>query len=422
MRQKRVPNQSSSIAALVVIVLVAAMSSWTVLSALGLPLSKDEYNLGVWELRHFPDKWLYLAGHIGDSSSRDDENADIQRYIQLQREVEDLQSQLSQETATNAPADQQHATSQRLQQVKSERNSIANRVQGILEGRISAIASGLGIDTTLPLFSRVHWLFPPVDFEFDDPPYLLVVSPRDRIIEEKATLLRSDLTLEEAQRLEADAESKSSNVSALVVPTGGIGAYPAIVEPADDYLTALQVASHEWMHGYLFFQPLGSRYFANDTLRTINETVADIVGTEMGSMVEAAYPLPSPTPTPTPAATSQPTQNNVDVDQVLRQLRLDVDALLAQGKVTEAESEMEQVRQFLAAHGHYYRKINQAFFAFYGLYGTSGASSSPIGPKLQELRQESASLGDFIRRVSGVKSEGDIDKLLARAGATPTPP
>ena len=141
-----------------------------------------------------------------------------------------------------------------------------------------------------PLFSRVHWLFPPVDFEFEDPPYLLVISPRDRIVEESATLLRSDLTLEEAQRLESDAEAKSDNVSALVVPTGGIGAYPAIIEPTDDYLSALQVASHEWMHDYLYFQPLGARYFANDTLRTINETVADIVGTEMGSMAEARVP------------------------------------------------------------------------------------------------------------------------------------
>jgi len=292
-------------------------------------------------------------------------------------------------------------------------------VQAILEGRISAIASGLGIETTLPLFSRVHWLFPPVDFEFDDPPYVLVISPRERIVEEKATLLRSDLTLEEAERLESDAEARSDDISALVVPTGGVGAYPAIIEPTDDYLRALQVACHEWMHGYLYFHPLGVRYFENDTLRTINETVADIVGTEMGSLVEAAYPLASPTPTPTAEPTTQPSQEGVDVDQALRRLRLDVDRLLAEGKVTEAETEMEQTRQSLADHGRYFRKINQAFFAFYGLYGTSGASSSPIGPKLQELRQRSASLGDFIRAASGIKSEADLDRLLAQGGATP---
>ena len=413
----RLPVWFAPASTLAVIVVMAAIASWQVLNVLGLPLSGDEYNLGVWEVRHFPDKWLYLVGHVGRNSSPEGENADVTHYFQLQREVDDLTAQLSQESATNAPAEQQRATTEELDKTRNERGAIANRVQAVLEGRIAAVASGFGIQTTLPLFSRVHWLFPPVDFEFEDPPYLLVVSPRDRIVEEQATLLRSDLTLAEAQRLEANAEAKSDNVSALVVPTGGIGAYPAIIEPTDDYLSALQVASHEWMHDYLYFQPLGSRYFVSDTLRTINETVADIVGTEMGSMVEAAYPLSTVTPSPTP--TTQP--NGVDVDQVLRQLRVNVDALLTQGKVTEAESLMEQTRQYLAANGYYFRKINQAFFAFYGLYGTTGASSSPIGPELQELRQKSGSLGDFVRTVQGITSEGDLNRLLAEAGATPTP-
>jgi hypothetical protein len=408
---KRLSAQFIPASAVAAIVLIMTVASWQVLNILGLPLSKDEYNLGVWETRHFPDKWLYLAGHLGDDSTGEADNADVTRYLQLQREVDGLQADLSQESATNATPEEQRATSQRLQQTRDERDAIENRVQAILEGRISSIASGLGIETTLPLFSRVHWLFPPVDFEFEDPPYVLIISPRDRIVEDRATLLRSDLTLEDAQRLENGAEAKSDNVSALVVPTGGIGAYPAIIEPTDDYLVALQVASHEWMHGYLYFHPLGARYFENDALRTINETVADIVGTEMGSLAEAAYPLASPT--------TQPAQDGVDVDQALRQLRLDVDGLLAQGKVTDAESLMEETRQFLAENGHYFRRINQAFFAFYGLYGTTGASSSPIGPKLQELRRNSASLGDFIRAVTGIKNEGDLDRLLAQTGATP---
>jgi hypothetical protein len=412
---KRLPVQFVPLSIVAVIVALSALASWLTLSAIGLPLSKDEYNLGVWELRHFPNKWLYQIGHIGDDGGRDAENADVQRYLQLQQQVDALTAELSRESATNASPEAVAATSEQLHQTRGERASIQNRVQAILEGRISSIASGLGLETTLPLFSRVHWLFPPVDFEFEDPPYVLIISPRDSIVEDGATLLRNDLSLDEAQRLESDAEAKSDNISALVVPTGGIGAYPAIVEPGESYLDVLQVASHEWTHGYLFFHPLGARYFESDTLRTINETVADIVGTEMGSAVAAAYPLPTPTPAPSP--TSQPTPDSVDVDQVLRQLRLNVDALLAQGKVTDAESLMEQTRQFLAAHGHYYRKINQAFFAFYGLYGTTGASSSPIGPKLEALRQKSASLGDFVRAAATIKSEADLDRLLAEAGA-----
>ena len=112
----------------------------------------------------------------------------------------------------------------------------------------------------------------------------------------------------------------------------------------------------------------------------------------------------------------------VDVDAVLRQLRLDVDRLLAEGKVAEAEALMEQQRQYLAANGFFIRKINQAYFAFYGLYGTTGASSSPIGPKLEELRKRSASLGDFIRAASGITDEADLDRLLAAAGQGATQP
>ena len=413
---KRTPELFAPHAAVATIVVVVGLVSWLILSLMGLPLSRDEYNLAAWEVRHFPDKWLYLVGNIGDDSSREEENADVMRFLQLQRDIDVLEAELARQSAIDASSDKAHATSRQLQEARSERDRMDNRVQAILEGRITSIASGLDIETTLPLFSRVHWLFPPVDFEFEDPPHVLVISPRDRIIEEKATLLRSDLSLEEAERLESDAEGKSGNVSALVVPTGGVSAYPAIIEPTDEYLSALQVASHEWMHGYLFFHPLGARYFENDALRTINETVADIVGTEMGSLVEAAYPLAAPTASPTPGPTPQPSQEGVDVDKVLRQLRLNVDGLLAEGKVAEAETEMQQTRQFLADHGHYFRKINQAFFAFYGLYGTSGASSSPIGPKLQELRQKSASLGDFIRAASGITSEADLDRLLAESG------
>ena len=304
---KRLPVPLIPLAVIVVVVALSALGSWLALSAIGLPLSKDEFNLGVWELRHFPNRWLYDIGHVGGDGSSDAQNADIQRYLRLQQQVDALTGELSQESATNASPEAIKATTQQLQQARGERASIQVRVQSILEGRISAVASGLGLETTLPLFSRVHWLFPPVDFEFEDPPYVLVISPRDRIEETGATLLRSDLSLEEAQRLESDDESKSDNISALVVPTGGISAYPAIVQPSESYLDVLQVASHEWTHGYLFFHPLGARYFENDTLRTINETVADIVGQEMGSLVAAAYPLatatsaPSPTPTPRPA-------------------------------------------------------------------------------------------------------------------------
>ena len=95
---KRFPAQTAPLLAIALIVLIAALAGWQLLSLMGLPLSKDEYNLAVWEVQHFPDKWLYLAGHVGDNSSREKDNADVARYLQLQRDVDELQAKLSQES------------------------------------------------------------------------------------------------------------------------------------------------------------------------------------------------------------------------------------------------------------------------------------------------------------------------------------
>ena len=61
---------------------------------------------------------------------------------------------------------------------------------------------------------------------------------------------------------------------------------------------------------------------------------------------------------PTPVPSARP---RVDVNATLRDLRREVDALLAAGKVSEAEARMEAVRLQLADSGVHIRKINQAY-------------------------------------------------------------
>jgi hypothetical protein len=92
-----------------------------------------------------------------------------------------------------------------------------------------------------------------------------------------------------------------------------------------------------------------------------------------------------------------------------------VEALLLQGKIDEAERLMEDKRRYLAANGHYIRKLNQAYFAFHGSYADSAGSIDPIGPKLDSLRQESRSLADFVGRARELTSESDLDRALASA-------
>ncbi|MEK7874391.1 MAG: hypothetical protein AAB502_11120, partial [Chloroflexota bacterium] len=96
--------------------------------------------------------------------------------------------------------------------------------------------------------------------------------------------------------------------------------------------------------------------------------------------------------------------------------RLQADTLLAQGKVDDAERYMEERRQFLAEHGYYLRKLNQAYFAFHGTYGGSAASVSPIGGQIAALRARSASLAEFLRAIASVGSVDDYNRLLIRMG------
>jgi hypothetical protein len=172
------------------------------------------------------------------------------------------------------------------------------------------------------------------------------------------------------------------------------------------------------MHHDLFFRPLGLRYYANNDLRTINETVADLVGNELANAVLQRWPLSEdPAAFRPPVAEDAP---SLDFGAELRALRLDVDALLAVGEIETAEALMETKRQELVDAGYTIRKLNQAYFAFTNLYaGESGspAAVNPIGPKIDQLRRQSASLSEFVDRVGGVTSLEDLDHLLAETDA-----
>jgi hypothetical protein len=239
--------------------------------------------------------------------------------------------------------------------------------------------------------------------ELGEPPQVLAVSPRERI-----ELLESDLLdpgLTESQLLEAEDEHDNEDFSALVEDTGGVGTYPSNIRHRTSYEDILQVVAHEWTHQYLAFYPLGFNYFDNNELRTLNETVANVIGDELGQRAALMFPL-----------NEQEIESNgssIDFRATMRALRREVDRLLADGEIERAELRMEEVRQELAEGGIFIRRINQAYFAFHGSYGDAPQSSSPIGPKVAEVRESSDSLRDFLRLVQEVTSEDELDSALA---------
>lgn len=376
------------------LMLLSLISAIRLLDHPDLNPEPDEYDINAWEVRHFASKWLFLTGNLlRGSPDQAEEDALVRRFLQLNREIDSL------ERAASGSAT--------LREKQQQRQKIENEVEAIIEARLSRAFSSAGLTRT-PL--AIVW--PPVDFEFTTSPRTLAISPRDRIHLDSTTLLREDLSLAEIEALESDRQ-RQDNVSALAFPTSGIGAYPNIVAYPLSYTEMLELTAHEWSHNYLFFRPLGFNYYKNADLRAMNETVADLIGKEVAAAVARRWPLSEDA---SPVATPETTTRS-DAAAALRKLRLQVDALLAEGKIGVAEALMEQQRLELVANGFFIRKLNQAYFAFVNLYaGEAGnpAATNPIGPKIDELRRRSSSLKRFVERVSSFTSIEELDKALGQ--------
>jgi len=346
------------------------------------------FSLTSFEIETVLNKWL---GEVGAFvAGRRDAGADriLERYFELRAEI--------------AVAEAREDGAERVAVLREERDALGNRAERILESRIGETMRAVGLSRPLPLFGGQAILWPPVDVELRSPPRVLTVSPRDEIRLIRDVLLAPDLTLAEIEAIEAAVEA-SGQFSALVDAIGGVAVYPAIVRDSRSYASSVNTIAHEWVHHYLFFYPLGRAFFESATLRTINETVADIVAEEVDDLVFAAWPEVQPQEPAPP--------ERLESDGLLFQLRLDVDALLVAGRVDESERLMEEVRLELNRLGRGFRRINQAFFAFNGVYATSAASSSPIGPLLQALRAESSSLVHFLNEVREVTSLAQLEAL-----------
>ncbi len=379
--------------------LVGLTFAATFAAAIAFPLaSDDDFNVVAWELRNIPNKWLYKGGTmLRGQPSRAEEDARIASFLDLTARIERLES--------SAAADP--SAGQELAELVRRRDEIENLVEAAIEGRVTATLSDVGLESSLPLFPDAHWVFPPVDIEFDEPPNELAISHRDRIDLIEQRPLRQDLSVQEIVSIE-NAEERPGERSALITPLAGVATYPSLVDPDYDYRRLIETVAHEWVHQYLFFHPLGRRVASSAELRTLNETVATIAGQELSWIVLLQHPLGPPY-----EQRVEDQQAAVDVDAVLTALRADVDALLAFGQIDAAEALMEQRRRELVEQGVTFRRINQAFFAFRNTYATEAGSTDPLGDKVLALRDRTASIGAFLREAASLAGESDLDKLLA---------
>jgi hypothetical protein len=72
---------------------------------------------------------------------------------------------------------------------------------------------------------------------------------------------------------------------------------------------------------------------------------------------------------------------------------------------------MNERRDYLQTQGYYIRKLNQAYFAFYGTYADTTAYIDPIGTAVQNIRDKSNSIKEFLNTLANVTTVIGLDKL-----------
>ena len=392
----------------VVALLVFTPRSTRVLSPAHTAARGYEYGLVGWEVSNFLDKWVHRAREfipwVGTSVEENRERLD--RYLALNDEIETAKREIDREASgSDSGSDQSTSLQDRLDELEKERGGLRNDVEELMESAIDAVLRDLGIGELGPL------TWPPVDFRLDSTPRVLVTSPRDRIQRLESILIDADITLADRQSVE-DAVYDNSGLSAIVLRTGGVATFPTVIPKDRDLLSTLDVAAHEWLHAYLIFKPLGRAYWSSGDLTTVNETVANLFGEEVGRL---AYERITGETLPPPDPFIPETDSDSDefrFSEFMREMRLKVDEILADGNVYGAEAYMEQRRIELHDHGIFIRKINQAYFAFNGSYGDNPASVSPIGEQVQELRTYVENVADLVKAIQGTTSyEGFLQRL-----------
>ncbi|MCY3691639.1 MAG: hypothetical protein OXI54_10955 [Chloroflexota bacterium] len=391
-------------------------------SAVALAISPYEFSVVGWELRNLPDKWVRRAVNgprsFLNSPEPGQQAAQVQHYFRLGKRVQAINRQLITLQAGALPTAE---TSRQIAELRRERedltdtrNALRPRVEETLESAVADTLQELG-------FKAWTGVFPPVDTALTGSPTVLILSPRERIERIEGGLMSAGLDNDARERIEARVETETE-WSALVANTGGIALYPSIVSDDTQLEYALEVIAHEWVHQWLWFRPLGRRYFESGDLTTLNETVATIAGIEIGQLarhrLEGIEPPSLAHPYRPPATGGHSAPGNpvrFDFQAEMQATRIRVDELLAAGDVNGAEAYMEARRRIFVAEGYPIRKLNQAYFAFHGAYATTGAAGvSVIGEQVLELRRRSPSLAEFLRTAAQFTGAEDLADYVKR--------
>jgi hypothetical protein len=391
-----------------------------------MPFVRDElYDFVAWEVDAL---WGKLTQDLlGVQPYLDPETGEtvFKNYLTTLAQVQSLDAQIDQIYADPAITDPASASAplvERRDDLRAQLEADQPLAEAILEDQVSAVLAEEG-------FGLWGQVLPPVSMHMTALPTLLIVSPRDRI-EMAVQIELNPIPVERRAQIESDIDA-ALDVSSIIEPLGGLSLYPSMIVETSSLAQAVEITAHEWSHLYLMAGPLGLEYAAAPETRIINETVATYFGRAIALRVLPRYypgqPLPVYPSYLNPVETVPDEVTGFDYYATMNETRVHVDALLADGKVDEAEAYMEAQRQVFVAHGYAIRKLNQAYFAFHGGYqgGPGAGGTDPIGPAVEELLALSPDLHTWLDTMRDITTRGELlaalDEARAAAGITVSP-
>jgi len=356
------------------------------------------------------------AGQLGQNEETGDEVSQVNQFFTVVARIKTLESEIAAIKAGTQPGDLALLETE-LGNSQLQKMALAETTEKIIEKQVREILNQQDIFNPIDKYLKIKVGFPPMNFKLENPPNLLVLSPRERIASIREIAILPGISLEEMENLETEADKLG--VSSLVVELGGFGGtYPSFVTNKADLSFTVNTATEEWLHQYLTFKPLGFRYlldligiFRNYEIATMNETVAGMVSKEIGTIIYETYYSQSEELVNT-GRQAHTTASSFDFNREMRNIRRVVDRYLVRGEIEAAEEFMEQKRQYLATKRYHIRKLNQAYFAFHGAYADSPTSISPIGIELKKLRDQSASLKDFLETAAAMTNRQDLILII----------
>jgi hypothetical protein len=382
---------------------------------------QDEFEFVGWTLDALAVKVGQLSLGVSTRLDEEDRKSLVLEYFEELIQAQQLERQLERVLAEPdlEDRDQQANTLRtRWSAVRSKLDQYQPVVESILQEQVSSILTEVGLGAG-------GKIFPPVSFKFTQLPLALIVSPRDVIRVDASIQLVPSLTLDDKIELEAQV-SEDLNVSTLVVNIGGIGIYPTMVLESTSLRWVVETIVHEWVHNYLTLRPLGLNYETSTELRTMNETVASLLGDEFGYQVlKHYYPEFAPERITTSSAPPTPSSDEppaFDFRAEMHETRVKVDALLAEGLIDEAEDYMGVRRLVFWENGYRLRKLNQAYFAFHGAYADAPqgpAGEDPVGDAVRKFWNQLDSPVKFLIRMSWMNDFSDLERALLELSTTP---